>query len=325
MLGRMSLPDGNRVLECRRCGTGNRVPLERAFNQPAGVRCGRCKAALLLERGAALRFPEAVPYVHPFDRDALAAVNQVPGVDRFLKGLIQDTYERFDRLFHQASYIKAGDGQLMTLHTRFAEVAHRLGVERLPDLYLYTHPEPNAHSGGVEFPYIAISSGLVDMMDDDEVGAVLAHELAHWQCRHVLYKIATRLIVDAAAVLASFTFGLSNAVLVPIRLGLLRWDRCSELSADRGMLLATRDPMLSMRVLFKLAGGSLRLRHELSIERFLEQAERARQVPEEGGVLDKVFTLMQTLYRTHPFPLWRAAELWRWACDGEYLSLISAP
>ena len=141
----------------------------------------------------------------------------------------------------------------------------------------------------------------------------------------MLYKIATRLIVDAAAVLASFTFGLSNAVLIPIRLGLLRWDRCSELSADRGMLLATRDPILSMRVLFKLAGGSLRLRHELSVERFLEQAERARQVPEEGGVLDKVFTLFQTLYRTHPFPLWRAAELWRWACDGEYLSLIAAP
>jgi len=318
----MALPDGNRVLECRRCGSGNRVPLERAFNQPGSLRCGRCKAALLLDKGA--RLPEGTAYQHPLDRDALAAVQQIPGIDSLLKKLIESTFERFDRLFHQASYIKAGDGQLTTLHAGFERSAARLGLDVLPDLFLYTSPEPNAHCGGVERPFVAVSSGLVDLMDDEEVAAVLAHELAHWQCRHVLYKVATRMLVEAASVLASATLGLSNVVLVPIRMGLLKWDRCSELSADRGMLLCTRDPMLSMRVLFKLAGGSLRLRHELSIERFIEQAERARAAPEEG-VLDKVFTVLQTLYRTHPFPLWRAAELWRWACDGEYLARIAAP
>lgn len=316
----MSLPEGNRVLTCRRCGAGNRVPLARAFAQPAGLRCGRCKAGLLIERSAPL--PALTTYQHPLDRDALAAVQQIPGVDTLLKKLIENTFERFDRLFHQASYIKAGDGQLATLHAGFARSAERLGLQMLPDLFLYTSPEPNAHCGGVERPFVAISSGLVDLMDDEEVAAVLAHELAHWQCKHVLYKVATRMLVESAAVLASATLGLSNLVLVPIRMGLLKWDRCSELSADRGMLLATRDPLLSMRVLFKLAGGSLRLRHELSIDRFIEQAEKARQAPDEG-VLDKVFTVLQTLYRTHPFPLWRAAELWRWACDGEYLSLLA--
>ena len=317
----MSLPEGNRVLECRRCSSGNRVPLERAFNQPGSLRCGRCKAPLLLERTVAL--PPGTSYQHPLDRDALAAVQQIPGVDSLLKKLIENTFERFDRLFHQASYIRAGDGQLATLQARFEGAAQRLGLEVLPDLFLFTSPEPNAHCGGVERPYVAVSSGLVDLMDDDEVGAVLAHELAHWQCKHVLYKIATRMLVESAAALATATLGLSSLVVAPVRMALLKWDRCSELSADRGMLLATRDPVLSMRVLFKLAGGTLRLRHELSIERFLEQAERARQAPDEG-VLDKVFTLLQTLYRTHPFPLWRAAELWRWACDGEYLSLTAA-
>jgi Zn-dependent protease with chaperone function len=190
-------------------------------------------------------------------------------------------------------------------------------------LFLFNDPAANAHSGGVEHPYVAVSTGLVDVMDDAEVGAVLAHELAHWHCKHVLYKTATELLVGAASAVATATLGVGSLVLIPLRLALLKWDRCSELSADRGMLLATRDLELSMRVLFKLAGGSFRLRDELSLDKFVEQAEAARR-DTESGVLDRVFSLLQSLYRTHPFPLWRAAELMRWACDGGYLALVQA-
>jgi hypothetical protein len=76
-----------------------------------------------------------------------------------------------------------------------------------------------------------------------------------------------------------------------------------------------------LRVLMKLACGSLRLNAELSLDRFMDQALRARQAPEEG-VLDRIYTLLQTASRTHPFPLWRAAEVWHWACRGEYLDLL---
>ena len=125
----------------------------------------------------------------------------------------------------------------------------------------------------------------------------------------------------AATELARATLGIGNLLLVPLQLALLKWDRCSELTADRGMLLATRDPELVLRVLMKLACGSRRLSAELSRERFTDQALRARQAPEDG-VLDRIYTLLQTASRTHPFPLWRAAELWQWACRGEYLDLL---
>jgi hypothetical protein len=87
------------------------------------------------------------------------------------------------------------------------------------------------------------------------------------------------------------------------------------------MLLATRDLELATRVLARLAGGTSRLHGELSLDGFVEQARRARRAPEEN-VLDKLFSLHQLMARTHPFPLWRAAELWHWACDGEYLGLL---
>jgi hypothetical protein len=87
------------------------------------------------------------------------------------------------------------------------------------------------------------------------------------------------------------------------------------------MLLAMRDPVLALRVLSKLAGGTTRFASELSLEGFMQQALRARQAG-ETDVLDRIYTVLQSASRTHPFPLWRAAELWRWACDGEYLSLL---
>ena len=68
-------------------------------------------------------------------------------------------------------------------------------------------------------------------------------------------------------------------------------------------------------------GHFLLLRRQAGVER-LERGEQPRIVV--GTDLRELFTLLQTLFRTHPFPLWRAAELWKWACDGEYLDLIRA-
>jgi Zn-dependent protease with chaperone function len=319
----MIYPSEARLLDCRLCAAQNRVPLERALTQPGGMRCGRCKQPLLLARDAPWRGSAADAYQHPLDRDALASVQRIPGVDTLLKKLIEHTFERYDRLLHQYSHILAGEGQLGTLHALFLRAAQQLGLDEVPELYVYTAPEPNAHCGGVERPFVAVSTGLIDLMDDEEVGAVLAHELAHWQCKHVRYKLATRILVGAAAGLAKVTLGVGDLLTAPLRFALLRWDRCSELSADRGMLLATRDLEVSLRVLFKLAGGSSRLRGELSLDRFVEQAQRVERLPEDT-MLDKIYSLFQEIGRTHPFPLWRAAELHRWACHGEYLALLQS-
>jgi Zn-dependent protease with chaperone function len=310
----------SRVLTCRRCQGKNRVHQQRAFEQPDKLRCGHCQAQLLCSREQSLH-AVAGRYLHPLDQKSMAALESVPGVSSLLRKLVEVTVERYDRLFNQSSYVRVGGSQLPSLERLFERAASNLGLKDLPELYLYQGPDINAHTGGVENHYVAISSALCDMMSDEEIVAVMAHELAHVQSQHVLYKIAARLFSFAAGELAKVTLGVGNLVLLPLQLALYKWDRCSELTADRGMLLATRDPELVLRVLMKMACSSQRLQNELSLERFMEQALRARQAPEEG-VLDRVFTLLQTASRTHPFPLWRAAELWQWACQGEYLDLI---
>src|SRR4051794_8522203 len=111
----MILPNESRILECRRCSASNRVPLERAFTQPGGLRCGSCKRPLLL--GYDDRFgQEAATYQHPLDRDAMAAVQRLPGVNTLIKTLVENTYERYFRLAYEANFVRVGGGQLPTLN-----------------------------------------------------------------------------------------------------------------------------------------------------------------------------------------------------------------
>ena len=315
--------DAARIVLCHRCQGKNRVLLQRAFDQPDKLRCGRCQQPLFIGRDAPLRGLQGKLYQHPLDQQSLATLEAVPGVSTLLRKLVEATVERYDLLFNESSFVRVGGTQMPTIERLFERAAYALDVRELPALYVYQGSEANAFTGGVEAPYIALTSALIDGMTDDELTAVMAHELAHMQSRHVLYKMAARLLGLAAAELAKVTLGISGLVMVPLQLALLSWDRCSELTADRGMLLAVRDPVVALRVLMKLAGGSARLSRELSLERFMEQALRARRAGEED-VMSRVFTLLQTAWRSHPFPLWRAAELWRWACHGEYLNLLQS-
>jgi Zn-dependent protease with chaperone function len=309
------------ILSCHRCQGKNRVLLSRAFEQPDKLRCGHCQAALLGGPEATLHGLRPAMYQHPLDQKSLTTLEAVPGVSTLLRKVVEVTVERYDRLFNESCFVRVGGTQLPSLARLFARAAAPLGISELPDLYVYQHGELNAYTGGVGRPHVALSTGLCDVLTDEEIQAVMAHELAHWQSQHVLYKTAARLLTYAASTLASATFGIGNLLLAPLQFALLEWDRCSELTADRGMLLSVRNPVLALRVLLKLAAGTSRLADELSLDSFMEQALRARQAG-ESDVLDRVYTVLQTVSRTHPFPLWRAAELWRWACRGEYLSIL---
>lgn len=323
---RYPLPDDEtRILVCPACDGKNRIQLGRALEQPDKLRCGRCQAPLLCAPDAAPLGLNENPgrYQHPLDQRSLAALEAVPGVSALVRKLVEATVERYDRLFHQSSYVRVGSGQLAGIARLFERAAQGLGLRELPELYVYAHSDVNAHTGGVERPYVALSSPLCDIMTEDELLAVMAHELAHIQSKHVLYKIAARLLSRATTELLGATLGIGNLLVLPLQLALLKWDRCSELTADRGMLLATRDPVLSLSVLMKLSCGSARLLADMSLVQFMDQALKARQAPEEN-VLDRLYTVLQSAARTHPFPLWRAAELWQWACRGEYLDLIRA-
>ena len=105
--------------------------------------------------------------------------------------------------------------------------------------------------------------------------------------------------------------------MLPIQLALLEWSRKAELSSDRAGLLSTQDPVASMKVFMKLAGGGKA--SETDLDAFMEQA---REYDTMGGPMDKIYKVLNTLSLTHPFNTLRAAELQKWISDGSYDKIV---
>src|SRR6185503_14153353 len=106
---------------------------------------------------------------------------------------------------------------------------------------------------------------------------------------------------------------LAGLALLPIRIALLEWYRKSELSSDRAGLLASQDATASLRMFLKMAGGGDM--KQMDLNAFLVQA---KEYEASGGALDRIFQILNTLDRTHPFNTLRAAELQRWIEGGDY-------
>ena len=312
----------SKVIRCRFCQTQNKIPLHLVFEEVTNAKCGKCREALFLAESAKLKHLSSKVYEHRFDTQAMEGIKKVPGVDGVLKTLIKESYERANRLFHKANTVAVTSKQLPHLHQLFLDAAFRLDIGNVPDLYMLQSPFVNAYTTGVEHPFVVVTSGLVDLMTDDEVLYVLGHELGHWQANHVLYKMASRIFSGAASVLAEVTLGLGRLLTTPLQLALLKWDRCSELTADRAGLLAIRRIDVAIRTLMKIAGGSQSIYEQMDYQEFIRQAEEF-QMDQDDSTLNKVYVLLQVMYQSHPFPVWRTSEILDWVKRGDYLEILS--
>src|SRR6266566_4186017 len=124
------------------------------------------------------RFPGLDPVVlqHPFDRAALAALQRVPGLDIVVRRFLELFPERVAYIQNVAQTVRVSPRQCPQLYALLQEACAILDVSE-PELYVANFPQPNAWTSGHNQPYITVTTGLLDLMNEDEQLAVLAHEL----------------------------------------------------------------------------------------------------------------------------------------------------
>ncbi|MEW5852495.1 MAG: M48 family metalloprotease [Myxococcota bacterium] len=306
---------------CARCNAVNRLKFERILSLGTSPKCGGCHEPLLRMLNEPLTGLDPAAYTHPLDKEALAALQRIPGIKTMLKGLIKNSVELATRLNHHATFIKVTETQAPSLYKRFRTAGDRLGMAEVPDLFIFQNPLPNAYTFGVEKAFVAISTGALELLNEEEQLGVLGHELGHVHAHHVLYKTAARVFSSLAANVAGATLGIGGLLMYPIEMALRRWDRASELTADRAQMLVVRKPEVVITTLMKLAGGSRSVMNELSFKAFIEQAEHFEKLRDEGG-LNKFFVAFDSLFKSHPFPVYRAKEALEFVSGGEFLEIL---
>src|SRR5882757_4515620 len=183
------IADPQQSIRCRYCGQRNQIRAE----ENGEARCGRCRLLLSDEPHKKFAHLDKNQYVHPADKRALAALKAIPGIDSALKKLLAVTGESAIRVIFTASSVKVTPHQCPDLYAKLQVACTTLGVD-MPELFVQQNPVVNAFTGGVERPIIVLYSQLLERLTDEEVLAVVAHEVGHIHAEHVLYLTAARLI-----------------------------------------------------------------------------------------------------------------------------------
>ena len=254
-------------------------------------------------------------YEHPADRSALVALRKLSGFDTLLKRLFGLFNERAFRLTYLGSSVRVSERQFPHIHEMVRDGAYILDLPEVPECYVMQTPLVNAMALGRDKPFIVINTGMVELLDAEELRAVIGHELGHILSGHAVYRTMLVILLRLAARAAFLPIALA---LTAIIWGLEEWFRKSELSCDRAGLLAGQDLDASRRVLMKLAGGAQL--SELNPDAFREQAQEYDAVPD---LRDSILKILQLQGTTHPFAVVRFAELDYWATHGEYERILN--
>ncbi|HEX5743941.1 MAG TPA: M48 family metalloprotease [Candidatus Saccharimonadales bacterium] len=180
----------------------------------------------------------------------------------------------------------------------------------MPKVYIMDDPAPNAFATGRDpkKSAVCVTSGLLDIMDDQELQGVLAHEMGHiknYDIRVTMVAFALTAIISLLADImirmiwfsdnrnnnqAFLVLGIVAAILAPIVAAMIQMavSRQREYLADATGALTTRYPEGLANALAKIAKAGSATRHQNTATAHLFFANPLKK----GG--------LATLFSTHP-------------------------
>jgi len=164
------------------------------------------------------------------------------------------------------------------LYDLVALLAQRAGLPQ-PKVYIIPDPSPNAFATGrnPEHAAVAATEGILQVLDDDELAGVIAHELAHVKHRDILISSVAATIAAAIMLISRFAmfFGgsrddnrgsnpialLATVILAPIAAMLIQAaiSRSREFAADAGGSAIAGGPHGLVNALRKIEVASKRV------------------------------------------------------------------
>lgn len=98
-------------------------------------------------------------------------------------------------------------GELPQLRNLVEEMTIASGLDQTPRIYVIDDPAPNAFAAGrkPENGLVAVTTGLLAMLDRDELQGVIAHEIGHIKNRDVALMTTAGIMLGAIVLIAEMT------------------------------------------------------------------------------------------------------------------------
>ncbi len=211
------------------------------------------------------------------------------------------------------------------LHAIVERCARRAGIPK-PSVHVIPTAQPNAFATGrgPGHAAVAVTQGLMQMLSEDEIEGVVAHEIAHVKNRDILISSIAATVAGAISMLQYLAwFGgagdrdegrnplaiLLVLIIAPIAAMLIQLaiSRSREFGADEGAARITGRPMALAAALQKIEYAAERMPMDVN-----PAASQMYIVNPMGGDLLKS---VAGLFRTHPHTADRIARLQQLAGD----------
>ncbi|MBD2569335.1 M48 family metallopeptidase [Anabaena lutea] len=260
-------------------------------------------------------------YEHPFDRQALASLQKMPGISPLLKKINEYSIDRLLRLQSLGSEIRVTNRNFPKLYAALVETCQILDVSSLPDLYLFRGTGYiQTYVIGVEKPLIGINLEAMEWLNADELLYVLGYEVARIKSQHMIYYQMAIVMPILKNLLSSTTLGIGGLVASGVELALYNWVMMAKLTADRAGLLACQDINIATTALMKLAGLPNEYLTDDVIEDFIIQSREFGTHSFDS--LDNVTKILSYTEHRLSWIVMRTGELLKWVDSGEYDKLI---
>ena len=188
----------------------------------------------------------------------------------------------------------------------------------MPRVYIIDSPQPNAFATGrnPKHAAVAVTTGLLQSMNNDELEGVLAHEMSHVQNRDILISSVAAMLAAALSIFARMSLfmgggrdnrnnplaaiaGLLSLIIAPLAAMVIRMaiSRSREYQADASGAGLTGRPMALASALAKLGAGTAQIPMQVNpavSQLFIEDPLKAfgRRGGGGGGLM--------RLFSTHP-------------------------
>lgn len=258
-------------------------------------------------------------FAHPYDGRATAVFESVPLFPDLLKKIGQFKFEEQLRAHHMLNSVQLGPNQFPSLWRLVNEVAERLAIPT-PYAYLTRRGGVNAFAYGKHSHSVVLTTGLVEMMTDRELEGIIAHELGHILCEHMLYMGVGLTLTSGALPKLGLPKLMLPVVEDTLSRAFFKWFRAAEYSADRAAVLILDDPEPLAQALCRLAGIPKRLEQEFDLRLFMDQV---KAYDEESTWWSKFVTSGMDAFLTHPEPAKRAGAIHEWADSDELKAIRS--
>ncbi len=247
--------------------------------------------------------------MHQEDRQAIKAMEAIPALSAVCKFIQEKAIEKYARAQMIGDSIRLGPKQLPKIYALLEDVCGQLQMKDIPDFYLQMNRMPNAYTIGEKEPLITITSGIFEIMPEEDVKTVLAHECGHIIFKHTRYTLAGKVILMGAnSTIGQMANLTSFGSLEVLKQCIFRWERMSELSADRVSMLFSGSASAAVRVQLMLAGGLRNLPEEINIEEYMRQSEDFVQMFKPDNVTGWIANL-SLMDLDHPYAANRCAEM----------------